>query len=81
MANVKFGLDQIKNQTPQTAKNVFRVVLYTAAAINILLMFIPDIPLPIKEKILQYCGLVVPACHMFSKLFGIDISDIDVPKI
>lgn len=79
MANVKFGLSQIGATTPQTAKWVFRAVLYTAAAANIIVGTITEIPEPVKVAILKYSLYGVTMVHSFSKLFGIDISDSEPP--
>ena len=73
-----FGLNQIKNPTPLWAKNVFRVVLYTAAAVNIVLDIVTEIPPEVKVLIAKYSLYLVTGVHSFSKLFGIDISDIDI---
>ena len=79
MEQVKFGLDQIKNPTPLMAKNIFRIVLYTAAVANIVLDIVTEIPPDIKAMIAKYSLYLVTGVHSFSKLFGIDISDIE-PK-
>lgn len=79
MANVKFGLDQITAPTPKTAKYIFRAVLYTAAAANIIVGTITEIPEPVKVAIMKYSLYGVTLVHAFSKLFGIDISDSQPP--
>lgn len=75
-APVKFGLGQITNPTPKVAKNVFRVVLYTAALINLVLQVIVEIPEPVRIMVGKYSIYAVTLVHSISKLFGIDISDV-----
>lgn len=79
MANVKFGLRQIGATTPKTAKWAFRIILYVAAAANIIVGVITEIPEPVKAMILKYSLYGVTMVHAFSKLFGIDITDDEPP--
>jgi hypothetical protein len=79
MSNVKFGLSQIGATTPKTAKWAFRVILYLAAAANIIVGTVTEIPEPVKVIILKYSLYGVTLVHAFSKLFGIDISDSEPP--
>jgi len=72
-----FGIKQITQPTPVWAKQMFRVALYTAAAINIVLGIVTEIPPDVKALIGKYSIYLVTAVHSFSKLFGIDVSDID----
>ncbi len=75
MADVKFGLGQIKNPTPKWATNVFRIVLYAAAVAGIIIGSISEIPDPVKVVILKYAAEVTLAVHALTKLFGIVIDD------
>jgi hypothetical protein len=77
---VRFGIGQITNPTPQLAKNIFRVVLYAAAIVNIVMLNIPSIPEETKVQIMGYSSMATVIVHAISKLFGIDISDIEPPK-
>lgn len=77
---VKFGINQITNPTPQVAKNVFRVVLYAAAAVNLLLQVVVEIPPDIAALVAKYSLYAVTLVHGFSKLFGIDISQDEPPS-
>lgn len=81
MKNVKFGVGQINRPTPVFAKQAFRFVLYAAALVNMLLFFIPDIPPHIQFVALKYTAIVTPLSHAISKLFGIDISDVEPPEM
>lgn len=77
MADVKFGVGQIKNPTPKFANWIFRVVLYGAFLINFFLPYVDqDIPQALQLIILKWSGLGVIGVHIVSKLFGYDISDI-----
>jgi len=79
--SVKFGIGQITNPTPQLAKNVFRVVLYAAVVVNIVIINVPTIPDHIKVQILSYAGMATGLVHAISKLFGIDITDVTPPTV
>lgn len=76
---VKAGLGQITNPTPQFAKNIFRIVLYAAVIVNIVILNVPTIPDHYKVQILAYAGMATGLVHAISKLFGIDITDIQPP--
>lgn len=76
---IKFGIAQIANPTPQVAKNIFRIVLYAAVIVNIIILNVPTIPDALKVQILAYAGMATGLVHAISKLFGIDISDITPP--
>lgn len=70
-----FGWKQIGKPTPASATWVFRTVLYTAAAVNIICMVISEIPQSVKDIIGRYSIEAVTLVHMFSKLFGVPIPD------
>lgn len=70
---VKFGLGQITNTTPKFAKYLFRAVLYIAAAVNLVLSVIDEIPPDVKAMIGKYSIYAVTLVHGFSKLFGIEV--------
>jgi hypothetical protein len=68
-----FGLNQIGKPTPATATWVFRVVLYTAAALTIISATITEIPDHVKVIIAKYSSEAVILVHAFSKLFGVPL--------
>jgi len=76
---VKFGFGQITNPTPQMAKNVFRIVLYAAAVVNLILQTVVEIPPHVATIVAKYSLYAVTLVHGFSKLFGIDVSDSEPP--
>lgn len=75
MANVKFGLGQIANQTPQFATNIFRVVLYLCAIVGVVLASFSEIPDHTKVTILKIAAEITVFVHAISRMFGIDISN------
>jgi hypothetical protein len=75
-APVKFGIGQIGNPTPKVAKNIFRIMLYAAAVANLLLQVVVEIPPHVAGIIGKYSLYAVTLAHGFSKLFGIDVSEI-----
>jgi len=77
MSNVKFGFGQLGKTTPEWAKNMFRVALYTAAAANFIVDTVTEIPPDVKVLVAKYSVYLVTAVHFFSKMWGIKISDID----
>lgn len=77
---VKFGIGQISNPTPKTAKNIFRVVLYAAALANLILQIVVEIPEPVRIIVAKYSIYAVTLVHGISKLFGIDVSDVEPPN-
>lgn len=79
-APIKFGFGQITNPTPRVAKNIFRVVLYAAALINLILQIVVEIPEPIRVIVAKYSIYAVTLVHGISKLFGIDITDAEPPR-
>ena len=70
---VKFGISQINNPTPKWATQIFRAVLYTAAAASIVLGIVTEIPDHLKEVILRYSVETVALVHALSKLLGVTI--------
>jgi hypothetical protein len=75
-APAKFGFNQIGNPTPKWANWIFRIVLYGAAIVNITVIAFTDIPQPLQLLLLKYSGSAVIFVHMISKMFGIDLSDV-----
>lgn len=73
MADVKFGLNQIQNPSPQWAKNIFRIVLYASTGMAIVLSTVDEIPDHVKVSILKYTAEGTALVHAFSKLFGIAV--------
>ena len=78
-APVKFGIDQIVNPTPKSVKNVFRWVLYAAALANLILQIVTEIPEPVRAIVAKYSLYAVTLVHGISKLFGVDISEVENP--
>jgi hypothetical protein len=76
MEQVKFGFGQIPNTTPEFAKWIFRIVLYAAAVINLVILVVTEIPQPIKDTIARYSLEIVALVHGLSKMFGIDVEDV-----
>ncbi len=46
---IKFGFGQIAKKTPEFAKWMFRIVLYTASALTLIINVVTEIPEPIKN--------------------------------
>jgi len=80
-APVKFGFGSIGMPTPALAKNIFRVILYMASAVNIVIIAIPQIPDHAKVQIMTISSTAVVLVHSFSKLFGIDLTDVLPPEV
>lgn len=78
-APVKFGIAQIGNPTPKVVKNVFRWVLYAAALANLILQIVVEIPEPVRAIVAKYSLYAVTLTHGISKLFGVDISEVENP--
>jgi hypothetical protein len=72
MANVKFGVGQINNPTPQWAKNAFRWFFYITSIITIALDIFTEIPPDIKLIINASVVKANLLVHALSKLFGIE---------
>lgn len=71
MPDTKVGLGQITNPTPKWATWVFRIVLYAAAVMNIIVTVIAEIPADMQLILLKYSAYAVTLTHMFTRLFGI----------
>ena len=77
----KFGFGQINNPTPLWITWVFRVILYGVAVITLLANLITEIPVDLRNTINHYGVEIVAAAHAISRLFGVDISQYEPPKI
>ena len=71
----RFGVNQIGNPTPQWATNIFRIVLYTAAAANIVVLTVTQIPPDVQKTIAQISIEAVTLVHALSKLLGVTIDN------
>jgi hypothetical protein len=81
MANtVKFGIPQILHPTPETAKVVFRIVLYVAAVANFAVLTFSDIPQEIKSVVGQYSVEIVAFVHGITRMFGLHVEDVPAAK-
>lgn len=80
MKNILFGFNQIKAETPNFAKWVFRVVLYAAAIGTLLINTIPEIPDHTADLIGKYCLYAITLTHSISKMFGIKVEEEDAHK-
>jgi hypothetical protein len=79
MAEVKLGFNQIAKPTPNWVNITFNVILYTAAAVNIICLAFADIPEHIQLAVLKYSGSAVVCVKGLSHLFGVQITDPTVP--
>lgn len=66
-----FGIGSISRPTPEVATKIFRVVLYVAGVVNIVLMTISEIPEPVKATVGKYSVEAVMLVHALTKLFGL----------
>ncbi|MDF3076117.1 MAG: hypothetical protein K0S09_6 [Sphingobacteriaceae bacterium] len=73
----KFGLGQITKPTPHWAKNAFRIVLYTVGVLNIITLTFSDFPIQWTEVINKYSAEVIIFAHAISKLFGLNLEQVD----
>ncbi len=73
---IKFGFGQIFKTTPDAAKWCFRVVLYIASGLVLIVNTITEIPEPFKLAITKYSMYAVTFVHGFSKMFGISYDDL-----
>lgn len=81
MGNIKFGFGQLAKPTPQLATNIFRVILYAAAIIAVVLGTVSEIPATVKVIIMKYCAEATVLVHALSKMFGVDVgADPTMPK-
>ena len=69
---VKVGLGQIGNPTPQWATWLFRIYFYLSTFTGIYLTMDNTIPAHVALNIIKYLGISVLAVHGFSKMIGID---------
>jgi len=69
----KFGKAQLKNETPQWAKWMFRVTLVLTTAISIWVAGTNLIDDSIKYEIILLLKCIDPVVMGFSKLFGVDV--------
>lgn len=72
---VKVGLNQVTKPTPQLATNIFRIVLYAAFVVNIVLATFADIPNEIKDIAGRYSIEIVTLVHALTKLFGLNVEE------
>lgn len=75
MADQKFGLNQIGNQTPKWAKWFFRLFFYITSMTTLALSMFTTIPTEIKLHVAEAVGFANMAVHSFSKMWGIPIDD------
>lgn len=73
------GLNQINNPTPAWVAKAFNIILYTAAALNIVILAFADIPEHIQLAVLKYSGAAVVMVKGLSHLFGVEIKQPSVP--
>lgn len=78
-APIKFGLGQITMPTPQIVTQIFRVILYAAALVSIVVPMFPEIPSHIADLVSRWAIRLVALSHAISKLFGIDLSAVLPP--
>lgn len=77
----KAGLKAISMPTPELATKIFRVVLYAAALVSIVLPMFPEIPENIRNTVINWSLRLVALTHAISKLFGIDITKVIPPTV
>lgn len=73
---LKFGFGQLFKPTPETAKLVFRFVLYASSVIvAVLTIFGDKIDIQTKQLISWWALNIVTFVHFLSKLFGVEVQD------
>lgn len=74
----KFGVDQVKNETPLWAKWMFRITFIITTALIGWIAATNLFPQETKYEITIFLKLLVdPVVYMVSKLFGIDLKQED----
>lgn len=74
------GWKAIAMPTPQLATKIFRVILYAAALVSIIVPMFPEIPHQTAEIVNSWAIRLVALSHAISKMFGIDISAVVPPN-
>lgn len=74
MANTKFGLSQIAEQTPKWATWVFRVVLYLCAIVSLYITTYDFSPETVKE-VAKICAATTVFVHGLTRMFGLTVSN------
>lgn len=77
MKNIKWGLSQIKAETPAFANWTFRIVLYVCGAAAIIVGGYTQIPKEIKLEVLQYCSETTLIVHALTRMFGLTVKGPD----
>lgn len=80
MPEQKFGISQISNPQPKWTKTLFRVVFYVASLGTLAVSTFTKMPDEIKLNVAEAASFISIAAHLFSKMWGIDISDIETNK-
>jgi len=76
MADNKFGLDQLTNQTPKWAKWMFRVVFAVTTALTAWIAATNLFPQSTKYEITLALKLLIdPVVYALSKMFGVSVKD------
>lgn len=73
MNKIKFGLNQIKSETPKFAVWTFRAILYAATIANLVIATIPEIPDHTADLIAKYSLYAITLTHSISKMFGLQV--------
>ena len=69
---VKFGLEQLKNPTPQWAQNVFRVVLLLTTAVAAWVAGTALIPENYKLEVMLVLKCIDPVIWGLSRFLGVE---------
>lgn len=75
MAQTKFGIDQIKIETPMWATWVFRIVFVLTGVATFVVASDPGIPNEIKLRVAVYLKALDMAVLGMSKLFGVQVQE------
>jgi hypothetical protein len=75
MADQKFGLDQVNNETPKWATWFFRIFFYVTSMTTLALSMFTNIPVETKLHIAEIVAFANMAAHSFSKMWGIPVDD------
>lgn len=72
MADVKFGLQHMGNETPAILKKIYRILMGVIAIWGLIAPQFPEIPTHLVDVVNRICVVGLPIFYTICNMFGYD---------